>query len=108
MKKIMISQRMKDVSDDVVRENREKLINYVKRDLFSREEVEIVDSYFEEYPPNDTKNKPVWYLGKSIQKLSEADVLVVEEGAEYAKGCKIEILIAESYGIDVHYVHNTK
>lgn len=59
MKKIMISQRMKDVSDDVVRENREKLINYVKKDLFSREEVEIVDSYFEEYPPNYTKNKPV-------------------------------------------------
>lgn len=100
----MISQKMKNVADDQIRENREKLIEYVKKNLFSEEEVEIVDNYFEEYSSSDTKNKPVWYLGKSIQKLAEADVLVVEEGAQEARGSAIEILVARSYGIDVQYV----
>lgn len=102
MKNVMISQRMNGVPDDVIKENRGKIKDYVVNDLFPQDDIHFVDSYFEEYPASTIPNKPVWYLGKSIQKLAEANVLVVEAGAEEARGCKIEITIAQAYGIDVY------
>ncbi len=107
MKKVMISQRMMGVSDDQIQKNREDLINTIKTDIFPDEEVVIVDSYFEENPDSTIPNKAVWYLGKSITKLAEADTLVVEAGAEYARGCKIEISVAKAYGIDVYLLSET-
>lgn len=97
-KKVMISQKMRDMSEEEIKKNRDALINIAK-DIYP--DCEIVDSYFEDYPESTVKNAPVWYLGKSIQKLSEADVLLVEKGAEEARGCKCEITIAEAYGIEV-------
>mgnify|MGYP001146107520 CR=1 FL=1 len=102
MKKVMISQRMKDVPDDVIQKNRKELEAHIRNNLFPHEDVEIVDSYFEDYPASTIPNKPVWYLGKSIQKLADADALVVEAGANEARGCKIEITVAHAYGIDVY------
>lgn len=102
MKKVMISQRMRGVSDDLIQKNREDLINTIKTDIFPDEDVEIVDSYFEDYPDSTIPNKAVCYLGNSITKLAEADVLVVEAGAEDERGCKIEISVAKAYGIDVY------
>lgn len=103
LKKVMISQRMKDMPDDEIKKNRQKLIEYAEKELCPDGKVEIVDSYFEDYPDSTVTNKPVWYLGKAIQKLSEADILLVEDGAEDARGCKIEIAVAEAYGIEVVY-----
>lgn len=102
MKKVMVSQRMNGVEDSVIQETRKRIINYVSSTMFPDEKVEIVDSYFEEYPSDNIPNKAVWYLGKSIQKLAEADLLVVESGAEDARGCKIEMDVARAYGIEVY------
>lgn len=101
MKKVMVSQRMNGVEDSVIKETRKRIINYVSSTMFPDEKVEIVDSYVEEYPPDNIPNKAVWYLGKSIQKLAEADLLVVESGAEDARGCKIEMDVARAYGIEI-------
>lgn len=100
--KVFISQRMKDLSDDIISENRKKLTAYIEYKLFPEADVEIVDSYFEEYPNDTCKNKGVWYLGKSLQKLSEADAFVIESGAEESRGCKIEMNVADAYGIDTY------
>lgn len=104
-KKVMISQVMRGLSDERIKEAREEIIYKINEKLFPNEEIEIVDNYFEEYPDDTTKNKPVWYIGKSIQKLAEADALVVEtHKALEARGCKIEYDVAYAYNIPVYFL----
>ena len=44
---------------------------------------------------------PLWFLGKSIQLLSEADVAYFAKGWEEARGCRSENACALEYGIEL-------
>lgn len=57
-----------------------------------------VSSYFTEDAPAGV-NAGVWYLGKSIELLSQADYIYLVDGWENGRGCRIEYEIAEAYGI---------
>ena len=41
---------------------------------------------------------PIYYLGESIKKLSEADAILFMPGWELSRGCFIEHQVAEEYG----------
>ena len=45
----------------------------------------------------------LYYLGGSIQLMSEADCLVMVNGWKNSPGCNIEVDIANKYGISVIY-----
>ncbi len=70
------------------------------------EPVEFVDSYIEDYPGELNKHVPIWYLGVSIQFLSEADIVIMGKGWYDARGCRIEHLVATEYGLPVIYVED--
>ena len=61
------------------------------------EEVELIDSFFQSAPADA---RPLWFLGKSLELLSTADVAYFAPGWKDARGCKIEHLCAVEYGID--------
>ena len=61
MKKIFISQPMKDKTDEQILKERERAVSVVKK-KFNGEDVEIIDSFFQS-APHDAK--PLWFLGKS-------------------------------------------
>ena len=61
------------------------------------EDVEVIDSFFKD-APHDAK--PLWFLGKSIELLSTADVAYFAKGWDNARGCKIEHDCAVAYGIN--------
>lgn len=98
MKKLFISQPMRGLSDDEILKAREGI--RVKAEQVIGEEVELIDSFVSEYPGEINKQIPVWYLGKSIQFLSQADVVYFGGDWRNARGCKIEHKIAKEYGID--------
>ena len=60
------------------------------------EPVEVIDSFFQEAPVDA---KPLWFLGKSLELLSGADVAYFAQGWEDARGCVIEHDSALAYGI---------
>ena len=60
------------------------------------EPVEVIDSFFQEAPADA---KPLWFLGKSLELLSGADVAYFAQGWEDARGCAIEHDSALAYGI---------
>lgn len=74
-----------------------------KKDIETKinEEIEFIDSFLQDYPGEINKHIPVWYLGKSIQLLSQADMIYLGEGWDKARGCKIEYEIAKTYGINI-------
>jgi hypothetical protein len=98
MKKLFISQPMRGLTDDEILKVREEIRIRAEKEI--GEQVELIDSFILEYPGEINKSIPVWYLGKSIQFLSEADVAYFGGDWKNARGCKIEHEIAVQYGID--------
>ena len=96
MKKIFISQPMKDKTDEFILAEREKAIESAKN--YFNEEVEVIDSFFQN-APHDAK--PLWFLGKSLELMAGADVVIFASGWKNARGCKIEHTCAEEYGIKI-------
>ena len=65
------------------------------------EPVELIDSFIKDYPGEINKSIPVWYLGKSIQLISQADIAYFGGDWRNARGCKIEHEVARTYGITI-------
>ena len=98
MKKLFISQPMRGLSDTEILEAREGIRE--RAEMVIGEPVELIDSFLADYPGEINKHVPVWYLGKSIQFLSQADVAYFGGDWKNARGCKIEHEIAKEYGLD--------
>ena len=96
MKKLFISQPMKGKTDEQILAEREKAIKSAERQL--GEPVEIIDSFFQSAPADA---KPLWFLGKSLELLSGADIAYFAKGWQEARGCKIENACAIEYDIAV-------
>ncbi len=97
MRKLFISQPMKGLTDEEILKTREKI--RVKAEKVIGEPVELIDSFISEYPGEINKSVPIWYLGKSLQFLSQADVAYFGGDWKNARGCKIEHEVAINYGI---------
>lgn len=94
MKRVFISQPMKGRGDAEILKERQEIIEKTKEAL--GDEVELIDSFFQG-APHDAK--PLWFLGKSLELLSGADVACFAPGALDARGCKIEYDCCVAYGI---------
>ena len=95
--KIMISQPMSGLSLSEIAYQRDK----IERKLESLGH-EVINSYFKEFDEEnlcDLAHVPVYYLGKSLQKMAECDAVYFAEGWELARGCVIERAVAEKYGL---------
>lgn len=99
MKKLFISQPMRGLEDEEILKTREEIRTRTERII--GEKVELINSFIEEYPGEINKSIPVWYLGKSIQFLSQADIAYFGGDWRNARGCKIEHEIAVKYGIKI-------
>ncbi len=100
MKKIFISQPMADKTDEQIKEERNRAIMAAKDKL--GEDVELIDSFFEG-APHDAK--PLWFLGKSFELLSTADIAYFVSGWDAYRGCKMENMACKEYGIETIEEH---
>lgn len=96
MKKLFISQPMRGKTDEEILAERKKAIESAERNL--DEPVEVIDSFFQNAPADA---RPLWFLGKSLELLSTADIAYFAKGWEDARGCRIENQCAIEYGIEV-------
>lgn len=96
MKKLFISQPMRGKTDEEILAERKKAIESAQRNL--GEPVEVIDSFFQNAPADA---RPLWFLGKSLELLSTADIAYFAKGWEDARGCRIENQCAIEYGIEV-------
>ena len=100
MTKVFISQPMKDKTNQEIEQERKKIIEKARKHFG---EIEVIDSFFKD-APHDAK--PLWFLGKSLELLSNANVIVLGKGWEHSRGCRIEHECAVQYGISVIYIEN--
>lgn len=93
--KYFISQVMNGMTNEAIKAERGKVITAMKK---QNPEAEAIDSFFEG-SPHDAK--PLWFLGKSLELLSTADLCIFVDYAETrARGCRLEHEACVAYGID--------
>jgi len=97
-KKVMISMPMNGRAECDIKTH----FKIIKAELESKG-YEVIDSVIKDFDKIENKNKPIYCLSKSIEFLSEADLLYCAKGWENARGCKIEHEIATKYGLEVIY-----
>ena len=95
--RLFISQPMRNKTDEEILEEREYAVKRVKEILG---DVHVIDSFFKDVP---TGTSPLWFLGKSLELLSTADVVYFCNGWDTARGCRIEQMCAVEYGINRIY-----
>ena len=89
--KIFISQPMRNMSNETIKKEREKIIKQCEL-----KDCEVIDTIF------DFGDKPaMYYLAKSIEAMSEADIVIFANGWEEARGCRIEYEVAKNYGKEI-------
>lgn len=98
MRKVFLSVPMKNRTKENIEKSLEKMKAITKIAL-ENEEIEFINTLVEEQPPYKTENEAVWYLGKSIQLLSQADILVCVDAPYWmrANGCENEKKIFRDY-----------
>ena len=95
MKKIFISQPMRNKTDEEILAERKKAIKFAKEKYGN--DIQIIDSFFQSAPVDA---KPLCFLEKSLELLSSADIAVFCKNWQEARGCKIEHECAVEYGIE--------
>ncbi|WP_418703826.1 DUF4406 domain-containing protein [Anaerotignum faecicola] len=101
MKKLFISQPMKGKMDEEILREREQAVREAEKYLKEngiQEEVQLIDSFFQSAPVGA---RPLWFLGKSLELLSTADLVYFAKGWEKARGCRIEHMCAVQYELQI-------
>lgn len=99
--RLFISQPMKDKTNEQIEAERKRAIeaaqNYVNAQLGVPEgerKIEVIDSFFKD-APHDAK--PLWFLAKSMELLSTADIVYFVAGWRGYRGCRMENEAAHQY-----------
>lgn len=101
-KKVMISIPMAGRTEDEIQNEMTKIAEMLEELGY-----EVVDTFFknewEETKAELSKNKPVYFLAKSIEALSKCDAIYMAYGWEKARGCRVEHKVAYLYGLNILY-----
>lgn len=101
MKKLFISCPMSGRTNENIKETMFKM-HQIAQIIFN-EKLQTLDGYFSDdyldLRKKEDVNKSIYFLGRAIQKMSEADYFIgVEDFYDYG-GCEIEHDVAMNYGI---------
>lgn len=90
LKKVFISQPMRDKTDEEILEERSRLKEFFIQ-KFKDNSFEFLNSFFSNLEiPDDVKHPKIYYLSKSIEMLSKADILLMSGDWERYHGCIFE------------------
>ena len=91
-KKLFISQPMNGLSNEDIEKERARILEVVKTTEGAN--IELIDSFFKDAPHNV---KPLWFLGKSFELLSTADIVYFGGHWKDSRGCKLEYEAVKQY-----------
>lgn len=103
-KKLFISQPINGLSNEEIEKERARIVEAAKTMEFTNEDgskwslkdtnIELIDSFFKD-APHDAK--PLWFLGKSFELLSTADIVYFGGDWKNFRGCKLEYEATKQY-----------
>lgn len=94
--RVFISQPMRDKTNEEIEQERERAIDRIQ-EKYPDEKIEILDSFFKDAPH---EAKPLWFLGKSFEILSNADLAYFIGDWRQYRGCRMEHAACVDYDIE--------
>jgi len=91
-KKLFISQPMSDKTNEQIEEERDRAIREATKLI--GESVAVADSFFKNAPQGAS---PLWYLSRSLELMSQCDVVYFVSGWKNYRGCRMENAYAHEY-----------
>lgn len=101
MKKLFVSIPMKGRTEEEIKKSIQKMKKIAE--AFEEEELELINSYVKDKPPVDVSER-IWYLGRSIEKLANADIFIGIQDDWDFDGCVTERTVAERYGVKTYRI----
>lgn len=105
MKKAMLSQPMRDKTDEEIITTRNKAITVLKEKGY-----EVVNTFFtdewysqENMEERGVVNRPLCFLAKSLENMSLCEVAYFCKDWKNYRGCRIEHEAAKEYGLEIIY-----
>lgn len=98
---VFISQPMNGLTDDEIVNTRIRVTNYIVNKHIDRD-VYIIPSYITEDVPCES-NQELHNFARSIDLMSDADIVFFVKGYEKSRGCMLEHAIASAYGLKCEY-----
>ena len=99
----MISQPMAGKTEEEIQVTRNKAINKLNELGYEFVNTLFTDEWVAKEKANDVTNVSLWFLAKSLQKMSECDAVYFCRGWENARGCNVEHNVANLYGLKFIY-----
>lgn len=105
----MICQSMSGKTDEEIINTRDKAVQHLLDKGLLDREYEIVDTFFtdewysSEAYEKEIVNRGLFFLAKSLEKMSMCDIVYFCKGWEDYRGCRIEYAAATNYGLDIVY-----
>lgn len=100
--KVFVSLPMAGMTLDQIRDKQQQIFS-----KYARPEWELIDTVITELPASiddeDSVQARLWCLGRSIQMLGEADLVIFDEDWRKANGCRTEHLVCDVYKIPYIY-----
>lgn len=93
MTRFAISQPMKGKTREEIEQARAKV-----RAKYEAKGWEFVETCLDNVPA-DVANKPLWCFARSLHLMSTCDKVVFLKGWEDARGCTLEHLVCQKYGV---------
>ena len=104
--KLFVSCPMKNLTDEMIKANIEKM-HKIAEIVFDKK-LEVIPSYI--IPAGEVPEGAItsmWYLGRSIQRMSEADYYIGVNAFYDYYDCEIENNIAHCYGLRTYFVDSS-
>lgn len=102
MKKLFVSLPMRGFGGREIKQRMNYLKSLVELEL--KEEVILIDTFIENEPDSKEINDiGLYFLGKSIEEMAYADIVIFADGWKKARGCKVEYKAAIEYGLKILY-----
>ena len=99
----MISQPMASKTEEEIKVTRDKAIKKLNELGYELVNTLFIDEWVAKEKANDVTNVPLWFLAKSLQKMSECNAVYFCRGWENARGCIVEHNVANLYGLKFIY-----
>ena len=98
---------MKSNSTEQVRVEMENVFNQIKKTLPQAEMIDSISDGADKDIAIKGDSTGLWYLGKSLEKMAEADIVFFINDYQEFRGCRMEKMCADSYGkMCVEFISN--
>ena len=103
--KVMISQPMKNKTENEIINTRNKAVEFLEKNDYK-----VINTLFtDEWYSNEKMNErgvvkiPLCFLAKSLENMANCHTVYFCKGWEDTRGCKIEHEVAKQYDIEIIY-----